>query len=83
MEQIIAKIDGMMCGMCEAHMNDMVRNKFSGKKLSSSHAKKETMFVVTKEFDEARFRKEVEALGYTVLGIERKPYEKKGLFHRK
>ena len=28
MEQIIAKIDGMMCGMCESHMNDMVRNNF-------------------------------------------------------
>ena len=32
MEQIIAKIDGMMCGMCESHMNDMVRNNFKVKK---------------------------------------------------
>ena len=31
MEQIIAKIDGMMCGMCESHMNDMVRNNFKVK----------------------------------------------------
>lgn len=36
MEQIIAKIDGMMCGMCESHMNDMVRNNFKVKKVTSS-----------------------------------------------
>ena len=68
MEQIIAKIDGMMCGMCESHMNDMVRNNFKVKKVTSSHAK---------------FTEEVEKLGYKVLGIEHQPYEKKGLFHRK
>ena len=43
MEQIIAKIDGMMCGMCESHMNDMVRNNFKVKKVTSSHAKKALM----------------------------------------
>ena len=73
MEQIIAKIDGMMCGMCESHMNDMVRNNFKVKKVTSSHAKKETVIVA----------EEVEKLGYKVLGIEHQPYEKKGLFHRK
>ena len=73
MEQIIAKIDGMMCGMCESHMNDMVRNNF----------KKETVIVAEEGFDDAKFTEEVEKLGYKVLGIEHQPYEKKGLFHRK
>ena len=38
------KIDGMMCGMCEAHMNDVIRKNFKVKKvdrkstrLNSSH----------------------------------------------
>ena len=26
------KIDGMMCGMCEAHMNDVIRKNFKVKK---------------------------------------------------
>ena len=97
MEQIIAKIDGMMCGMCESHMNDMVRNNFKVKKVTSSHAKKETVIVAEEGFDDAKFTEEVEKLGrrfvsvvgditklgYKVLGIEHQPYEKKGLFHRK
>ena len=32
------KIDGMMCGMCEAHMNDAIRAAFKVKKVTSSHA---------------------------------------------
>lgn len=26
------KIDGMMCGMCEAHVSDVIRSKFNIKK---------------------------------------------------
>ena len=33
------KIDGMMCGMCEAHVNDAIRARFNVKKVTSSHAK--------------------------------------------
>lgn len=32
-------IDGMMCGMCESHMNDAIRNNFDVKKVTSSHRK--------------------------------------------
>ena len=27
MEKITVKIDGMMCGMCESHMNDTFRQR--------------------------------------------------------
>ena len=33
------KIDGMMCGMCEAHMNDVIRKNFKVKKVTSSAKK--------------------------------------------
>lgn len=26
------KIDGMMCGMCESHMNDLIRKNFQVKR---------------------------------------------------
>ena len=29
MEKITVKIDGMMCGMCESHMNDTFRQDSS------------------------------------------------------
>ena len=28
MIQTTLKIDGMMCGMCESHMNDVIRKNF-------------------------------------------------------
>ena len=43
MQQITLKIDGMMCGMCESHINESIRNNFSVKKVTSSHTKGETI----------------------------------------
>ena len=39
MTETILKIDGMMCGMCESHVCDTIRNKFAVKKVSASHSK--------------------------------------------
>ena len=36
MVKTVLKIDGMMCGMCESHMNDLIRNHCKVKKVSSS-----------------------------------------------
>ena len=38
MTQITLHIDGMMCGMCEAHVNDAVRKAIPVKKVKSSHS---------------------------------------------
>ena len=42
MVKTIVGVDGMMCGMCESHVNEAVRNAFPIKKVSSSHGKKQT-----------------------------------------
>ena len=36
------QVNGMMCGMCESHVNDAVRKAFPVKKVTSSRSKKET-----------------------------------------
>ena len=41
MQKITVKVDGMQCGMCEAHVNDAVRAAFPVKKVTSSHSKKD------------------------------------------
>ena len=43
MVQMTLKVDGMACGMCEAHINDAIRSHFAVKKVSSSHTKGETV----------------------------------------
>lgn len=40
------KVDGMMCGMCESHVNDAVRKAFQVNKVTSSHSKGETVIDV-------------------------------------
>lgn len=74
------KIDGMMCGMCEAHMNDAIRAAFRVKKVTSSHAKGETVIISEDAPDETKLRETVAATGYTLCDIASEPYEKKGLF---
>ena len=51
------KIDGMMCGMCESHINDAIRNAFSVKKVSASHGKGEADIISEEPIDEAKLRR--------------------------
>ena len=78
------KIDGMMCSMCEAHINDVIRKTVPGaKKVSSSHVKGEAVFLTEVAADEKLLRDAIAATGYTCLSVESAPYEKKGWFSRK
>ena len=72
------KIDGMMCGMCEAHICDVIRNTVpSAKKVSASHSKGEASFITDGAVDEDRLKKAIDATGYTCLSLDAAPYEKK------
>lgn len=81
MLKITVRVDGMMCGMCESHVNDAVRKAFPVKKVTSSHSKGETVILTETEIDEAELRAAIGQTGYEVLGVKTEPYEKKGLFH--
>lgn len=77
------KIDGMMCGMCESHVNDAIRGAFQVKKVTSSHSKGETVIISEEALPEAKIKEVLQPTGYELKGISREPYEKKGLFGRK
>ena len=76
------KIDGMMCGMCESHINDVVRNAFPVKKVTSSHSRGQTVILSETEIPEAELRPVIAKTGYELTSDACAPYEKKGLFHR-
>ena len=78
------QIDGMMCGMCENHINDVVRKTVQAKKVSSSHSKGRTEIISETEPDEQKLREAIEAIGYKLTGMSTEPYEKKkfSIFHR-
>lgn len=75
MVRITAHVEGMVCGMCEAHINEAVRNAFRVKKITSSHTKKQTVILAEQELKSV-----VAKAGYDVISVNSQPYEKKGLF---
>jgi copper chaperone CopZ len=77
------KIDGMMCGMCEAHVSDAIRKAVpSAKKVTASKSKKEASFLTEESVDAALLKSAIDATGYTCLSVDSSPYEKRGLFGR-
>ena len=84
MTKTVLSIDGMMCGMCEAHVNEAIRKAFDVKKVTSSHSKKQTEILSEAPLDEELIKTTIAATGYELKGISSEPYEKKGfsLFNR-
>ena len=80
MVKTIVGIDGMMCGMCEAHMNDAIRKEFDVDSVKADRNKKQAEIISKEELDSEKLKKVVADTGYTFLSVESEPYEKKG-FH--
>lgn len=75
------KIEGMMCGMCEAHICEAIRKAVpSARKVSASRSKGEATFLTEEAPDEAALKAAIDATGYACLGVDSVPYEKKGWF---
>ena len=82
MVKITVGIEGMACGMCEAHLGEAVRNAFQVKKVTSSHTKKQMVILAEKDIPEQELRSVVAKAGYDAVSVSSEPYEKKGLFGR-
>ena len=83
MKKVTIQIEGMMCGMCEAHINDALRRAFpKAKKVVSSHKKAESSFITDEEINEESVKTAIENTGYHFQSMQVEPYVKKGLFVR-
>lgn len=91
MIKVTMLIDGMMCGMCEAHVKDALRKRFpEGKKFTASHSLGEASFLMDqampKNMIEHDIKAEFKELGYKLLSLELNEVEEKkgflGLFKR-
>lgn len=69
MIETTVKVEGMACGMCEAHINDAIRKAFKVKKVKSSHKKCETKIVSETPLDHAAVKAAIENTGYIVHGV--------------
>ena len=68
------KITGMMCSMCEAHVNDVIRKNLNVKKIKSNYKKKITTFISDELIAEDDIKKLISSTGYEVRHIK---YEEK------
>ncbi len=81
MEKVTVKIDGMMCGMCEAHLCDALRKAFpDAKKVTASRKRGEATFLADRPIEEEKLKRAIAETGYTFLSASSEPYRKKGLF---
>ncbi len=79
MIETIVKVDGMMCGMCEGHINDAIRSHFQVRKVSSSHSKGQTVIRSQEALDQAQLRRVINDTGYQAGEVVSRPVEKRGL----
>ena len=77
MTKTTLKIDGMMCGMCESHVNDCIRSRFNVKKVTSSHSRGETVIISESPLDSEKLKTAITETGYKVLDVKNEPQEEK------
>jgi copper chaperone CopZ len=64
------EITGMMCSMCESHINDVIRKNFNAKKIKSNHKKNLTTFMIEDLIDEAKLNNIIVQTGYKLGKIK-------------
>ena len=73
------EVNGMMCGMCESHVNDAVRNAMTVKKVTSSRGKRETVVLTDDEPDADALRAVISATGRR---DQNRAVREKGIFRK-
>ncbi len=82
MTKTVFKVEGMMCGNCEAHVNEAVKAAVKTKSVSSSRTDGETVVLSSSPFDPEIVKAAIEKAGYKVKSYEVSEEEKKGFFSK-
>jgi copper chaperone CopZ len=71
MNKYIIGIDGMMCGACEAHVQDVIRKNINVKVVKASHIKKELIVITERNLVEDDFHLILDSTGYKITSFSR------------
>ena len=83
MAKVTLRIEGMSCGMCEAHICDTIRGAVpSARKVTASRSRKEASFLTETPVDAEMLKDAITATGYLCLSVESLPWEKKSWFRK-
>ena len=62
-------VEGMMCHMCEKHVNEALSKAFAAENPVSDHIANKTEFISAEKPDAAKVKEVIEAAGYTVKAV--------------
>ena len=79
MIRITVQVDGMMCGMCEAHVNEAIRRALPVKRVTSNYRRKETVILTEQDVPDSAIHAALADTGYLPLGIAREEEKPRGL----
>lgn len=79
MNKYILRIDGMKCGMCEAHVEETIRKNIKLKSVKASHIKNQVVVITELDLTIEDFKKSLDPTGYR-LELFEKVEAKKTLF---
>ena len=63
-------VDGMMCSMCESHLQDAIRANFDVKKVKASHQKGTITIISKHRLDKEKVKNVIRGTGYTLQNIQ-------------
>jgi copper chaperone CopZ len=65
------EIHGMKCGMCESHINDVIRKNFDVKRVKSNRFKNQTIILSKTALDEEKIKSVIAETGYELKEIRK------------
>lgn len=77
MNKYVLKINGMRCGMCEAHVQNEIRKSINVKKVKASHIKNELIIITELELRENDFHNVLDKTGYEIKSYKKEVALKK------
>lgn len=69
MYKTTADIEGMMCNMCEKHVNEAIKKGFKVKKVTASHEDKNAVILSKAPIERAELERVIEDTGYKLTGL--------------
>ncbi len=63
-------INGIKCKMCEAHVNELIQEKYDVKKVKSSAKENKTVVLSEKELDIEALKGQIADIGFELVSAE-------------
>lgn len=82
MFRTVLRIDGMVCSMCEAHINDAIRKTLNVRKVKSSHSKGTVEIISDEVLSEEVISNAIRDTSYRLISFECSEISKKHFLFR-